>query len=215
MKLLFDCDGTILDSMHVWIDVETYFFKKYNHEPTREEMKLIASMDYKSVCKWLSQNIALDMTYQEVVDHYESTVNKAYGEEIQGKAGALETLKALHDQGIQMAVASSTDINLLEMAFDRLGISHYFDFIITSNNSPYKKSEKEYWELACSWLGEIPANVILYDDALYAIKVAKSAGLKTCAIKDFPYNKKDWDLIVKEADMALDNIKDININDLK
>ncbi|MDD7352352.1 MAG: hydrolase, partial [Peptoniphilaceae bacterium] len=49
---------------------------------------------------------------------------------------------------------------------------------------------------------------------LYALKAAKKEGIKTVGIKDFPYNKREWDDIQKEADIVLDKASDIDIKSI-
>lgn len=215
MKLLFDCDGTILDSMHIWSQPIKKILQKYDYTLTKEEKGAIEALDYDSMCHWLAENVALDMSYEDLKEYFDTTINGAYENTLMPKDGAVEILKELKDQGFEMAIASSTDIKLLEKAFRRLDMADYFEFIITPDSSPYNKGEKEFWELACYKINEDPEKVIIYDDALYAVKAAKSAGLVTCGIKDFPYNENEWEYIIKEADMVLDGIEDIDIDKLK
>lgn len=214
MKLLFDCDGTILDSMHIWTEPLEEILKKYNYKLTKEEKGSIEALDYGAMLKWLSQNIATDMTVEDLKSYFDHIIYDAYENTLMPKKGAKEILYKLKNAGFEMAVASSTDIKLLETALRRLDLIDCFEFIITPDSCPYNKGEEEFWSLACHKLDEKNENVILYDDALYAIKAAKKAGLKTCGLKDFPYNEKEWDHIVEEAYMVLDDIKDIDIKEL-
>lgn len=214
MKLLFDCDGTILDSMHIWTRPLEKIIEKYKYTLTKEEKGDIEALDYAGMCQWLSQNIATDKTAEQIKEYFDHIIYDAYENKLIPKEGAREILYKIRDHGFEMAIASSTDIRLLEACLRRLDLIDCFEFIITPDSSPYNKGQKEFWELACHKLDEKCQNVIIYDDALYAIKAAKSAGLKTCGLKDFPYNQNEWDYIVEEADMVLDNIKDINIDEL-
>lgn len=215
MKLLFDCDGTILDSMHIWSEPINEILNKYDYKLTKEEKGAIEALDYDSMCRWLSKNIAKDMTYEDLKEYFDEIIHHAYEETLMPKKGAKEILRKLKVEGFKMAVASSTDIRLLEKALRRLDLIDCFEFIITPDSSPYNKGQKEFWELACHKLDEKPENVMLYDDALYAVKSAKSAGIKTCGIKDFPYNKKEWKHIVEESYMVLNNIKDIDMEKIR
>lgn len=215
MKLLFDCDGTILDSMHIWIEPINKLLNKYNYTLTKEEKGAMEALDYESTCMWLAENIAKDMSYEDLKKYFDETIHHAYEQTLLPKKGAKEILKKLKDEGFEMAVASSTNIKLLEKALRRIDLIDCFEFIITPDSSPYNKGQKEFWKLACHKLDEKPENVMLYDDALYAIKSAKSVGIKTCGIKDFPYNKNEWGHIVEESYMILDDIKDIDIKNLR
>ena len=57
-------------------------------------------------------------------------------------------------------------------------------------------------------------NLILFDDAGYALEAAKKAGIKTCGIKDFPWNENEWDEIKEIADYAVDCIGNFDYNNL-
>lgn len=215
MKLLFDCDGTILDSMHIWTEPLEEILKKYNYKLTKEEKGKVESLSMSHTCHWLIRKVAKDMTFEELMKHFNSVISISYKNDLKPKNGAVDILYKLKDLGFEMAIASSTDIRLLEKALKRLDLIGCFEFIITPDSSPYNKGQKEFWELACHKLDEKCENVILFDDALYAIKSAKSANLKTCGIKDFPYNEKEWDYIIKEADFVLNSIQEIKIEFLK
>ena len=110
----------------------------------------------------------------------------------------------------RQAIASSTDSIYLNLVFERLGIRDYFSFFTTPDTSKAKKSDPEFWQYAIDKLKADPADIILYDDALYAIKAANKMGIKTCGVKDFPYNEREWEDIKKEASLYLDTIADIN-----
>jgi HAD superfamily hydrolase (TIGR01509 family) len=215
MKLLFDCDGAILDSMHIWTEPLDEILKKYNYTLTKEEKGSIEALDYGAMCEWLAQNIATDMSAEDLKKYFDHIIYDAYENILKPKEGVKEILYELKDAGFEMAVASSTDIRLLESALRRLDLIDCFEFIITPDSCPYNKGQEEFWDLACHKLEAKRENVMLYDDALYAIMAANAAGLKTCGLKDFPYNEKEWDYIVEESYMVLDDIKDIKIEELK
>lgn len=215
MKILFDCDGTILDSMHIWTEPLYKIFEKYNYFPNQEEKGYMESLDYKSMIKWISKNIAKDMSPDDIDKIFQNIINDGYSNFLMPKEGVLEILKQLKNQGFEMAIASSTNYKLLEICMKRLNIFDYFKFIITPDTCKFNKSDIGYWKMAVDNLSTTPENVILYDDALYAVKAAKKAGIKTCGLKDFPYNEKEWKEIVKNADVVLDTIADIDINSLK
>ena len=86
--------------------------------------------------------------------------------------------------------------------------------LTTPDITNLKKSDKEYWQYAIEKLGVDASEVILYDDALYAIKVAKDVGINTCGVKDFPYNENEWEDIRENATMYLDGIWQIDVDNL-
>ena len=114
-----------------------------------------------------------------------------------------------------MCICSSTDKVHLENALNRLDLFNLFDFIQTPDSIGFKKNENGYWQNALDKYNIKAKDAVLFDDALYAIKAAKKLGIKTVGIKDFPYNQNEWEEIKKEADIILDNIKDIDMEKIK
>lgn len=212
--LIFDIDGTILDSMHIWTKPLKDIFKKYGYdlnELPKEKKGQIEALPFYDMCEFLSKNIAKDMTKDEVIGYFEQTIENAYANDLLPKDGAVDFLRALKEKSYTLSVASSTDYQYLEKALKRLGAFDLFDFLATPDTTGYNKSEKNFWEYSIKKHGKSPENLILFDDALYAIKAAKNSGIKTVGIKDFPWNKKEWDYIKKEADSYLNNISDFEI----
>lgn len=216
-KLLFDVDGTILDSMQTWVNLQNEVLNKYNismNSIPEEEKGKIEALPYKEMCKYLAENY-VDMSYDEVVSYFENIIDDAYSNKLQAKEGAILILNELNKEGFSMAITSSTNYYLLESSLKRLGIFDLFDFIATPDTTCFKKSDSEYWHYVIDKFETEPKNCILFDDALYAIKSAKNIGISTVGIKDFPWNKKEWEHIEKESDFTLNLISEINIAKLK
>lgn len=215
MKLLFDCDGTILDSMYIWFEPVNRLLKEYNYNLTTKEKGYFEALPFKESIKWLKENVCTDKSENEVYDYFSKTIEYAYKNELLPKKGAVEILKKLKNDGYDMCICSSTDKFHLENVLTRLGLIDSFDFILTPDKFSYKKNEDQYWQKALDNYKVNAKDAVLFDDALYAIKAAKKVGIKTVGIKDFPYNEKEWEEIKKQADLVIDNIKDIDIEKIK
>ena len=217
-KLIFDVDGTILDSMHIWIKPQNKLFEKYGftlNDLSKEEKGKIEALSFEAMCQYIVDEIAKDMTYDEVIAYFDDIIYKAYSEELKPKAGNLEILDKLKKEGFSMSVASSTSFRYLEMALKRLEIFDYFDFFATPDLLDMKKSDPDYWQYSIEKHGAKPYDCVLFDDALYAIKAAKKEGILTVGLQDFPWNEKEWDHIKEEADITLKSIADIDIEKFK
>lgn len=213
-KLIFDVDGTILDSMHIWIKPQNELFAKYGYSFTdlsKEDKGKIEALAVEDMCHYIADEIAKDMTFEEVMKYFDDVIYTGYKDELGPKPGNLEILKKLKDAGFSMSIASSTPYKYLEMALKRLGIYDYFDFFATPELLGMKKSEPGYWQYSIKKHGVGPEDCVLFDDALYAIKAAKKEGITTVGLKDFPWNENEWDHIKKEADMTLEKISDMDI----
>ncbi|WP_308653274.1 HAD family phosphatase [uncultured Anaerococcus sp.] len=214
-KLIFDVDGTILDSMHIWIEPQNRLFSKYGftlEDLKKEEKGKIEALSVEAMCQYIVDEIAKDMTFDQVRQYFEDVIYDAYKDNLMPKPGNLEILKKLKDLGFSMSVASSTPYTYLEMALKRLGIYDYFDFFATPELLDMKKSDPAFWQYSIKKHGAKPSDCVLFDDALYAIKAAKKEGIMTVGLEDFPWNEKEWEYIKEKADLTLPTIADMDIN---
>lgn len=217
MKLLFDCDGTLLDSMHIWVEPINKIFNKYGYSfegLEKQEKGIIEALPLSGMVTYIAKNIAKDMTEEEINNYFLEIVEDGYKNHIMPKNGVLEKLKEFYDYDIEMGIASSTDFKYLKLAFKRLGIDHYFTYYNTPDLLNFKKSDEKFWQSAIDNFKINPEEILLFDDALYAIKAAKKSGIKTCGVRDFPYNKNEWEDIKKFSDIYLEGIWDFDINTL-
>ena len=217
MKLLFDCDGTLLDSMHIWVEPINKIFNKYGYSfegLEKQEKGIIEALPLSGMVTYIAKNIAEDMTEEEVNNYFLQIVEDGYENHLMPKDGVLEKLKEFYDHDIEMGIASSTDSKYLKLAFNRLGIDHYFTYYNTPDLLNSKKSDAKFWQSAIDNFKIDPEEIMLFDDALYAIKAAKKSGIKTCGVRDFPYNKNEWEDIKKFSDIYLEGIWDFDLNNL-
>lgn len=212
--LIFDIDGTILDSMHIWIEPQNKLFAKYGfvfEDLTKEEKGFLEALNFIDWCEYVSRNIAKDMTKNQIKNYFDEILYDAYKNDLAPKKGAIDTLLKLKSQGHSMSVASSTPFHYLKLAFKRLDILELFDFFATPDLLKKTKSDSEFWKYSINNHKCDPKNCILFDDALYALKAASNEGITTIGIKDFPYNKSEWGFIEDVANYTLDNISDFTL----
>ena len=216
-SLIFDVDGTILDSMPMWLELENNILKKYGHTMDsldKDTKDTIESLSIEGMSKFIAETIATDMTFEEVFNYFQSLIDYKYANEVDAKAGSVDKIKYLKAKGFKLAVASSSSSDCIIKAFKRLGIYECFDIIATADNTGLRKSEDEFWKSLIEKLGKDKNQVILYDDAIYAITQAKKLGIEVVGIKDFPWNEKDWEKIQQTAAYTLDGICDISLDQI-
>ena len=216
-SLIFDVDGTILDSMPMWLELENNILKKYGHTMDsldKDTKDTIESLSIEGMSKFIAETIATDMTFEEVFNYFQSSIDYKYANEVDAKAGSVDKIKYLKAKGFKLAVASSSSSDCIIKAFKRLGIYECFDIIATADNTGLRKSEDEFWKSLIEKLGKDKNQVILYDDAIYAITQAKKLGIEVVGIKDFPWNEKDWEKIQQTAAYTLDGICDISLDQI-
>ena len=101
-----------------------------------------------------------------------------------------------------MCVASATAEDLMDACLTRLGVAHYFSFLLSCETVGTGKNRPDvYWESA-KRLGAQPKEIAVFEDALYAANTAKQAGFYTIAVRD-DSNQPHWETLSALADEVI------------
>lgn len=201
---IFDMDGTLLDSMHVWDNVGQTVLRRNGipvPEGLRRAMRDMTVEDVAKYFKTLGAKCSVEQLMQEINDiPYEK-----YLYDVQPKPGAAAFLQRLHRQGVPMCIVSSTDAASIRAAFDRLELTGLFAFFLSTNDFGSGKDKPEIFYEAARRLGGKPEETVVFEDALYAIRTAKAAGFPVAALADerAAFEKSE---IEKTADVYLPNL---------
>ena len=113
-----------------------------------------------------------------------------------------------------MCLATATDEKLVLKTFERIKIGHYFEFIQTCNGVNIGKNDPRFFELAIERLNCKPEDIWVFEDALHCIISAKKCGLNVVGVSD-ESDKEDTEEKRKHADIYVDNLNELIIDDLK
>ena len=111
-------------------------------------------------------------------------MNEHYRRDIPLKSGVSEYLEALSQKGVRMCVVSSTAEPLMRLCLGRLGILEYFSFLLSCEEVHAGKDRPDAYYEAARRLGSTPAEIAVYEDALYAARTAKAAGFYVVGVFD-------------------------------
>lgn len=128
---IFDMDGTLLDSMHVWNDLGPNLLRSCGIEPgpeLRDKLRTVTVREGAAYCK---AAYGLPQTVDEIVAAIEGQVEDFYFHHVQAKPGVQKFLSLLKMEGVWMYVATATDRRLAEAALKHAGIDQYFRGMLT------------------------------------------------------------------------------------
>ena len=127
-----------------------------------------------------------------------------YRNDIPLKPGVREYLQTLRSRGVRMCVASATAEHLMEACLKRLEVRDCFEFLLSCETvGAGKRSPLVYLESA-KRLNAVPAEIAVFEDALYAVQTAKDAGYYVVGVYD-DSAAKNWQTIVYVADEVILN----------
>lgn len=205
---IFDVDGTLLDSMPIWMDAGARYLTALGLVPEERLGDKLFSMTMAEGADYLNHAYGLHKEPSRIIDEINAIVEEFYFGEAPLKPGAMELLERMRAAGIKMSVATSTDRHLIEGAFRRLGILEYFSGIFTCSQVGAGKDKPLIFETAARAMGTKPEETWVLEDALHAVATAKKAGFFTAGIYDEASGAKQEELR-RKADLYGRSLQDI------
>lgn len=181
---IFDLDGTVFDSMHIWSEIGLRFLAEKGVKPEPGIEDEFVKMSMTQAAEYYIKNIDPTETVLGVVEAVNKLVEGFYYNEVLLKDGIKAFLEFLKQRNVKMCVATATDKHLVERALERNGIREYFSEIFTCTSVGAGKDSPVIYDKALEYLGTDKDNTYIFEDALYAIETANKAGYKILGIKD-------------------------------
>ena len=118
---------------------------------------------------------------------------------------------ALPISDTRLCVATAAENIFVMPALERLGLSHFFDFVQTSENVGLSKADPKFFEKIKEKFELQDEEIILFDDSYYALASAKTVGFKVVGVKDLD-NLNEEKKIKSICDFYIEDFKDLDVN---
>lgn len=181
---IFDLDGTLLDSMHIWREVDEQYLAMHGIAFDEKFSEDIKQLTFQESARYFIEHFQIAKSEQEIIDDWNQMVEVKYRESIELKAGVRELLAYLKQHNIKMCIATSCNKEHAMYALKRLQIDSYFMFVRTSQEVGKNKSHPDLFCQCAQAMDARIENTMVFEDLLSALQVAKAAGFKTCGIHD-------------------------------
>ena len=183
--VIFDMDGTLVDSMWIWQEVDRIYMKKYNLTPPPNFQKALEGKSYTETAQYfLDVFPTLTCTLEEVQQEWIEMTKELYMTKVQLKPGAKEFLKRLKERCILTGIATSNARELAEVTLHALGIRDCFDSIRTACEVAKGKPAPDVYLKVAEDLNVLPRDCLVFEDVPKGIEAGKNAGMWVCAVED-------------------------------
>ncbi len=208
--VIFDVDGTLLDTMPYWHDAGARFLATLGIEAEEGLGDKLFPMAIGEAAEYVVREYDLGMSVEEAVRGIDAGMEKAYYEEAGFKEGAKELLLRIREQSIPITVATSTDRYMIEAAFERLGIADLFEGIFTCTEIGQSKSSPAIFFAAIDLMKTRAEKTWVFEDGLYAVKTARAEGFRTVGVYD-RVSESDQEELAGTADFYYKSLREFDI----
>lgn len=181
---IFDFDGTLFDSMHVWKGIRYKFFEILGLELTPEEEEMFKGLFLRESLNLAIERFNLNKSYEELLEMLFDYIKSRYLAETEPKNDIIDFLEKLKSKGVKMGIATATGESALLAVLEKYGMTDYFSAVYSTYTVGASKTEPKVYDVVLDAIGTDKETTWVFEDALYAAKTAKANGYNVVGIYD-------------------------------
>lgn len=182
--VLFDLDGTLVDSMWMWKDIDIEYLGKRGFDLPGELQKDIEGMSLTETATYFKNRFELPESLEEIKKEWMDMARDKYCHQVPLKPGAKEFLLYLKEHQIRTGIASSNGIELVHAVLQAQGVDQYLDSVHTCCDVKRGKPNPDIYLLVAEELDVKSEECLVFEDIPMGILAGKRAGMRTCAVED-------------------------------
>jgi beta-phosphoglucomutase family hydrolase len=179
--LIFDCDGTLADTLPVHFQTWSTVLQTVGVDISRDWYYKHCGTSAEEMLQILKDLFGYQFDSESLIakrqSHYQSLLNTV--EEVQAVAEIVRS----HHQKVPMAVASGGERIVLEATLHNINLHNFFDVIVSIDDVETGKPEPDIFLLASQKLGISPQDCIVYEDTDTGLEAARRAGMRSLDVR--------------------------------
>lgn len=204
--VIFDLDGTLVDSMWMWKKIDIEFLGRYGYECPDDLQRIIEGMSFSETAVYFKERFHIPLSLDEIKEIWVQMSIDKYRNEVPLKTGAGEFLRYLKERHIRTGIATSNGRDMVDAVLNSLQITDYFDLVTTACEVAAGKPAPDIYLKVAEGLSVDPKDCLVFEDIPAGILAGKRAGMKVCAVAD----AFSLDLTGEKREMADFYINDYN-----
>lgn len=210
--VIFDMDGSLVDSMWIWPEVDRIYMTKYHLSPPETFHKDIEGRSYTETAQYFVDTFStLDRTVEQVMKEWRDMTIRLYATKVFPKPGAVEFLESMRRAGVKLGIATSNNREIAEATLNARNLAGFFDSVRTSCEVAAGKPAPDVYLKVADDLRVSPGECLVFEDVPNGILAGKNAGMEVCAVDD-AFSRPDEEEKKRLADYFIHDYYEIRDN---
>lgn len=183
--VIFDMDGTLVDSMWLWREVDIEYLERRRNIAIPDDLQsCIEGMKFSETAEYFKSRFNLPDSIEAIMNDWNNLAKEIYATRVPLKEGIYDFLQRLYDKGYKLAIATCNSTELTSTVLKALKIDRFFNHIVTASEVSKGKPAPDIYLEAASRCDILPENCLVFEDIPNGIMAGKNAGMKVCAVED-------------------------------
>ena len=182
--LVFDCDGTIADTMPAHYKAWVQALGEHNVEFPEAMFYEMGGIPTPRIIELLNERHGHNMPVMETVEYKESLFEKLIPQ-VMPIEPVVNVIRE-YDGKLPMAVATGGFRHICHKTLDVLGLRHKFKAIVTAEDVTHGKPSPDIFLEAARQLGVDPKLCLAFEDANLGVQAAEAAGMQVVDVRKLP-----------------------------
>ncbi|MCM1111826.1 MAG: pseudouridine synthase [Muribaculum sp.] len=182
--VIFDLDGTLVDSMWIWRQIDIEYLAEFGIELPEKLQNEIEGKSFHETAVYFKERFAIPHSLEQIKDRWNAMAWDKYQYEVPLKKGVRAFLDRCRERGIRLGIATSNSRELLGNIVKVHGLQEYFGCMMTGSEIRRGKPAPDIYLAAAEGLKADPARCLVFEDIIPGILAGRSAGMKVCAVED-------------------------------
>ncbi|MDO4806721.1 MAG: HAD family phosphatase [Coriobacteriales bacterium] len=206
---IFDFDGTLADTAHIWYEVDRAFLSMRGLPYPAEYPQRLSALGFVEGARYTIERFGLAETVEEVCDEWNRMGEELYRDTVTLRPGAQDYIQKLKDHGIPCALATTNNERVLG-SMRHVDVASLFDTCVHGDDVGKGKDHPDIYYEAARRLGVHPQDCIVFEDIVPALLSAKAAGATTCAVRAIDPSQQ-WPDAQDVADLWIEDWHDLAV----
>lgn len=182
--VIFDLDGSLVDSMWIWKDIDIEYLGRFGIEIPNDLQKNIEGKSFSETAVYFKERFRIPDSLEKMKEDWNLMAWDKYVHEVMLKPGADDFLNYCISHGIKLGIATSNSRALVEAVADARGFGKDFDCIMTACEVERGKPAPDIYLAVAKQLGVETKQCLVFEDITAGIMAGKNAGMRVCAVED-------------------------------